>query len=124
MHKYHSQYSHRLSNFQTVINPVIKITNYDQKVFPEGCASVCGFNGEVPRYCEILLSGFNENGEPFEKPLKGWNARIAQHELDHLNGQLFVDIMNRKSFTCSNWEAVNKHEGQLFIPFYPKDKIF
>lgn len=111
-------------NFQTVINPVIKVTNYQKKVFPEGCASICGYNGDVPRYQEILLSGFDENGNPFEMALKGWNARIAQHELDHLNGQLYVDIMKSKSFTCTTWEEVNKHEGQMFIPFYPKEKLF
>lgn len=110
-------------NFQIVINPVIKVTNFEKKVYPEGCASICGYTGDVPRYYEVLLSGFNENGVPFEKPLKGWNARIAQHEMDHLNGQLFVDIMTKKSFACTTWQEVNKTGGQLFIPFYPKDKI-
>lgn len=103
---------------------MIKVTNYEQRVFPEGCASICGYNGDVSRYYEILLSGLDENGVPFEKPLKGWNARIAQHELDHLNGQLYVDIMQKKTFICNSWEAVNKNEGKLFIPFYPKEKLF
>lgn len=103
---------------------MIKVTKYNQNTFAEGCASICGYNGDVQRYHEILLSGYNEKGEPFEMPLKGWNARIAQHETDHLNGQLFVDIMKKKSFTCTAWEAVNKHEGQLKIPFCPKEKIF
>lgn len=94
--------------------------NYDKKVFPEGCASICGYTGNVARFSEILLSGFNENGTKFEKHLKGWNARIAQHEMDHLNGQVYTDIMDRKSFGCNVWDEVNKSNGQLYIPFYPK----
>lgn len=99
---------------------MIKVKNYEKKVFPEGCASICGYTGDVARYYEISLSGYNEKGTHFELPLKGWNARIAQHEMDHLNGQLYTDIMDRKTFTCSSWEAVNFHNGQLDIPFYPR----
>lgn len=93
--------------------------NFNQIKFPEGCASVCGYTGDVNRYEEVLLSGFNENGESTEVHLKGWNARIAQHEVDHLNGQVFVDIMEKKSFNCVTWAAVNRNGGQLSIPFYP-----
>lgn len=107
-----------------VINPVIKIVNYEKRVFREGCASVCGYNADVPRYHKIILSGLDQNGEAFQKHLKGWTARIAQHEMDHLEGQLFVDIMEKKSLTCVAWEAVNDNEGKLNIPFYPKEKLF
>lgn len=71
-----------------------------------------------------MLSGLNENGDAIEMHLKGWTARIAQHELDHLNGQMFVDIMEKKSLSCATWEAVNFHGGQLHIPFYPPKKLF
>lgn len=98
--------------------------NFNIKTFPEGCASVCGYVGDVKRYEEVLLSGFNENGDAIELHLKGWNARIAQHEVDHLNGQLFVDIMEKKTFTCAAWEAVNINGGQLHIPFYPVKQKF
>lgn len=98
---------------------MIKIRNFNKKIFPEGCASVCGYIGDVARYEEVIVSGFDENGMKIEKHLKGWNARIAQHELDHLNGQVFVDVMEKKSFACATWEAVNAHGGQMSIPFYP-----
>lgn len=98
--------------------------NFNKKIFPEGCASVCGYIGDVARYEEVLVSGFNEHGDPTELHLKGWNARIAQHELDHLNGRVFVDIMDTKTFTCATWEAVNAHSGQLSIPFYPAKSLF
>lgn len=104
---------------KTVINPVLKVRNFNTKTFPEGCASVCGYTGDVKRYEEVLLSGFNEKGDAIEMHLKGWNARIAQHEVDHLNGQVFVDIMEKKSFSCATWQAVNMHGGQLSIPFHP-----
>lgn len=89
------------------------------KTFPEGCASICGYTGDVKRYEEVMLSGFNEKGDAIQLHLKGWNARIAQHEVDHLNGQVFVDIMEKKSFCCATWEAVNIHAGKISIPFYP-----
>lgn len=104
---------------------MLKVKNFNTKTFPEGCASVCGYVGDVKRYEEVLLNGFNENGDAIQLNLKGWNARIAQHEVDHLNGKVFVDIMENKSFCCATWEAVNMHAGQLSIPFYaPKVSIF
>lgn len=105
------------------MNPVIKVKNFNKIKFPEGCASVCGYIGNVSRYEEVLLSGLNEYGEAKELHLKGWNARIAQHEVDHLNGQIFVDIMEYKSLTCVTWDAVNRNSGQLSIPFYPTKNI-
>lgn len=63
---------------QTVINPVLKVKNFNIKTFPEGCASVCGYIGDVKRYEEVLLSGLNEKGDAIEMHLTGWNARIAQ----------------------------------------------
>lgn len=99
---------------------MLKVINYNQKTFPEGCASICGYTADVSRYEEIQLSGFNENGEFTELKLNGWNARIAQHEMDHLNGQLYTDIMHRKTFTSTVWEACNANGGELSIPFYPK----
>lgn len=45
---------------------------------------------------------------------------FAFFQVDHLNGQIFIDIMEKKSFSCATWQAVNHHGGQLSIPFYPK----
>lgn len=84
---------------------------------------MCGYTADVNRYEEVLLSGLNEKGDAIEMHLKGWNARIAQHEIDHLNGQMFVDIMEKKTFSCVTWQAVNCHGGQLSIPFYPPKQL-
>lgn len=45
---------------------MLKILNYNTKTFPEGCASVCGYTGDVKRFEEVQLSGFNENGDVIE----------------------------------------------------------
>lgn len=96
------------------------VLNNTKIVFHEGCASFCGYSAEVPRNAEVLLSGYNENAEPVEYKLKGWTARIAQHEYDHLSGKMFTDIMDSKTLKCNTWEAVNFYAGKLHIPFYPK----
>lgn len=71
-----------------------------------------------------MLSGLNENGDVIQMQLKGWNARSAQHGIDHLNGQLFVDIMEPKTFMCATWQAVNFHGGQISMQFHPPKKLF
>lgn len=60
---------------------MLKILNYNTKTFPEGCGSVCGYTGDVKRFEEVQLSGFNEKGDAIEMHLRNWNARIAQHEV-------------------------------------------
>uniref|UniRef100_A0A1Q3FAP0 Peptide deformylase n=1 Tax=Culex tarsalis TaxID=7177 RepID=A0A1Q3FAP0_CULTA len=103
-----------------LINPELKVTNYEKKSFTEACASVKGFSAEVPRYSEVLLSGLDENGKSKELTLKGWNARIAQHEMDHLDGVIYTDVMDRKTFACSCWQAVNANYGRVQIAFHKK----
>lgn len=79
-----------------------------------------GYSAEVPRYSEILLSGFDENGRNRELALKGWNARIAQHEMDHLNGVIYTDVMKKDTFACTCWQAVNAKRGRVSIYFHEK----
>lgn len=100
-----------------LINPVMKVTDYERRSFPETCASVHGYSAEVPRYNAVELSGINESGSEVKLPLIGWNARIAQHEMDHIDGIIFTDIMDRKSLTCTCWDAVNRHNGRIEIRF-------
>lgn len=102
------------------INPEIEILDHKKVVYEESCASIVGFAAEVARNYSVKVKALNEKGETTEHIFKGWNARIAQHENDHLNGILFTDIMNRKSLRCTNWQAVNTHGGRLNVPYYPK----
>lgn len=58
---------------------------------PEGCLSCPGMAGQVRRAHRILLEGINRSGERVSIPAEGYLARAFQHELDHLNGVLFID---------------------------------
>ena len=80
--------------------------------------SVRGFSAEVERYDAVTLTGFTKEGKSQELKLNGWNARIAQHEMDHLNGKLYTDHMDRSTFTCTCWDTVNNKGGRVEIPFY------
>ncbi|KAH8249960.1 hypothetical protein KR026_002661 [Drosophila bipectinata] len=100
------------------INPVLRVTSYTKLKHPEGCMSVRGFSAEVERFEGVSISGSNAKGVQSELELTGWNARIAQHEMDHLDGKLYTDHMDRSTFSCTCWEAVNTKSGRVEIPFY------
>lgn len=86
----------------------------------ESCESVRGYFAEVPRSEAVTIRGYDRSGKILELHLKGWNARIAQHEMDHLNGIIYTDIMQPKSLACSCWQAVNAREGRVYIKFDAK----
>jgi peptide deformylase len=75
----------------TLINP--EITRASREKIPgiEACLSVPGFTGEVQRHSEVVVKGFNAKGAPVRIRAKGWLARIFQHEIDHIDGILYVD---------------------------------
>jgi peptide deformylase len=106
--------------FTVFINPEIKVLDHKKIVFEEGCASVIGYVAEVPRNYSVEVKAFDLSGKETTHVLKGWNARIAQHENDHLNGILFTDIMDQKTLRCSNWEIINAKCGRVEVPYYPK----
>ncbi|EEZ97665.1 peptide deformylase, mitochondrial [Tribolium castaneum] len=106
--------------FKVVINPQIKITDYTKLTFVESCASVKGFHAEVPRYKSLKLEAFDEENQKFEMELTGWPARIVQHEVDHLNGKIYTDIMDRKSLACSCWQEINERGGKIELPYGPQ----
>lgn len=85
------------------INPELKITNPKMVAFREGCLSLEGFSGVVPRALEIELRGLNENGQVVCWKTSGWAARIVQHEIDHLRGNIYIDSMTYKSFMNNKW---------------------
>jgi peptide deformylase len=74
-----------------LINPVIKEFSKKEEPYEEGCLSVPGIMGEVVRPVEISVSALNRDGKEIEFEAKGLLARVIQHEVDHLNGILFVD---------------------------------
>ena len=75
----------------TLVNPEITRVDQETEIAPEGCLSIPGFAGEVERSVAITVKAQNRHGQPVRVKAKGWLARIFQHELDHLEGVLFID---------------------------------
>lgn len=83
--------------FSACFNPKVLSTSKTTKSFFEGCFSVPNYYGDVIRPAAIKVSYEDENGNIIKKSLKGFVALVFQHELDHLNGILFVDrILEQK----------------------------
>ena len=74
-----------------VINPEIVRHSEETVTGNEACLSLPGYFGEVDRYQSVTVKGLNRRGKPFRFKAKGWLARIFQHEIDHLNGVLYID---------------------------------
>ncbi len=74
-----------------VVNPEITRASAETEDGAEGCLSIPGLLGDVERNYAITVRGKNRYGQPLTLKLKGWTARIFQHEIDHLNGILFTD---------------------------------
>lgn len=73
------------------INPVFKKISKDKKLMAEGCLSVRPLYGKVRRATKATVEAYDENGKRFVKSASGLLAHIFQHEIDHLDGILFID---------------------------------
>ncbi|NP_001181771.2 peptide deformylase, mitochondrial precursor [Macaca mulatta] len=89
------------------VNPSLRVLDSRLVTFPEGCESVAGFLACVPRFQAVQISGLDPNGEQVAWQASGWAARIIQHEMDHLQGCLFIDKMDSRTFTNVYWMEVN-----------------
>jgi peptide deformylase len=83
---------------KVLINPELEIIKDKQDLWFEGCLSVDGYLGTVPRYTVVRVKALDRNGKAVSYRAQDWHARILQHELDHLNGILYIDKMRPKSF--------------------------
>jgi|SRR3954469_20741099 peptide deformylase len=81
-----------------LVNPKLSPEGDAQATFFEGCLSVQGYGALVPRWQAVRISGVDAEGRPVSLRLEGWPARIMQHELDHLDGTLYIDRMLPRSF--------------------------
>ncbi len=72
-----------------LVNPQIDFLGDEREVGWEGCLSVPGLRGLVPRYSRLRYRGFDELGEPIDRTVTGFHARVVQHECDHLDGILY-----------------------------------
>jgi len=82
-----------------LINPEIEIIDDNIEEAWEGCLSIPGMRGLVPRSISIIYSGFDQNGKKIEVNASDFHARVVQHEVDHLDGILYPErITNIKNF--------------------------
>jgi peptide deformylase len=87
-----------------LINPVITALSDDEEEGWEGCLSVPGLRGVVPRFKRIRYTGFDPQGQPIEREAEGFHARVVQHECDHLIGTLYP--MRVRDFTRFGYTEV------------------
>ncbi|KAM8890956.1 peptide deformylase, mitochondrial isoform 1-T3 [Spinachia spinachia] len=90
------------------VNPQLTVLDRRTALFQEACESISGFSAAVPRYLSVGVSGLNEKGEAVTWRASGWPARILQHEMDHLDGVLYVDRMDSKTFINIGWQEHNE----------------
>ena len=72
-----------------LINPELTPLSDEEEEGWEGCLSVPGMRGLVPRFTRLKYAGFDEHGKRFEREVDGFHARVVQHEVDHLDGILY-----------------------------------
>ena len=85
----------RKKDYMIFINPILKKLSQKKDKDIEGCLSVRGVYGEVARSEKVNIEYFDEHGKKHERGASGLLARVIQHEMDHLNGILFIDKAKR-----------------------------
>jgi len=101
-------------SLKIIINPVLHIIDEgDDNLFFEGCLSIDGYAAIVSRANKVKVSGLNREGEKISFVAEGWLARILQHEVNHLNGSLYVDKMLPQTF------ITDKHYADTWMKAHP-----
>jgi peptide deformylase len=97
-----------------LVNPVIEPLG--DKTFEnyEGCLSVPNMRGLVRRHVEVRVTGLNRDGSVFDKRIAGLTAGTFQHEVDHLDGKLFVDRVHDTTSLCT-WDEYRRHHEPAFV---------
>ena len=96
-----------------VINPVIEPLSEEKLLINEGCLSVPGLRGDVQRTTRIRVHYLDRTGEAMEVVVEGLTAGTFQHEVDHLDGVLFLDRADPRSL--STWEEFERHHQPAFL---------
>jgi peptide deformylase len=88
--------------YTVLINPTLTPLSEIIEDGWEGCLSVPGMRGVVPRYKELRYTGFDAAGEPIDRSVRDFHARVVQHEVDHLDGILYprrIEDLTQFGFT-------------------------
>jgi peptide deformylase len=88
-----------------LVNPELTVIGGETRTFYEGCLSVEGYVAAVERFHEVEVRFVDVTGQANRKRVRGWHARILQHELDHLNGTLYVDRMDTRTLCAEALSA-------------------
>ncbi len=99
-------------SLRVLINPVMTLVGDETTDFFEGCLSIKGYTAMVTRHRAVAVSYLDERGETQEWRPRGWQARVTQHEYDHLERVLYTDKMLPKSF-MSTEEFKARHATKL-----------
>ena len=97
-----------------IVNPVIEPVDDEIEQINEGCLSVPNLRGEVPRHVSVRLRYTDRDGAEHEEMRRGLTAGTFQHELDHLDGVLFVDRVTDPA-TLSTWEQFERFHRDEFV---------
>ena len=84
--------------FHVIVNPAITLLDDPGIEFFEGCLSLAGFTAVVPRARRVRVDCLDHNGKSKTIEASGWYARILQHEIDHLQGTVYIDRMYARTF--------------------------
>jgi peptide deformylase len=96
-----------------VVNPVIEPLDEEVELINEGCLSVPNLRGEVPRQVSIRLRYLDRDGVEHEEVRRGLTAGTFQHELDHLDGVMFVDRADPRTLTT--WAEFDRFHREEFV---------
>jgi peptide deformylase len=102
--------------FHVVINPRVVWQSEETRVFFEGCLSLPGYTAIVRRARSVKVQFLDHEGNARSVDARGWYARILQHEIDHLQGHLYIDRMVPRSFSSLDnfsefWKGVSPREA-------------
>ena len=96
-----------------LINPRIVEAGTEQEVAEEGCLSIPDIFGEVERAQTVALEALNRDGQPYRVTVSGYKARAVQHEIDHLDGILFLDRLSavKRGLLLAKWKQLRKGQA-------------
>jgi peptide deformylase len=97
-----------------LVNPVLTPLTDEQFDNEEGCLSVVDLRGQVKRYTRIRVQAWDRHGAPLDYEVKGLSAGTYQHEVDHLDGKVFVDRVTDTT-TFATWKNWERHRKAAFV---------
>ncbi|UJR79764.1 peptide deformylase [Sandaracinus amylolyticus] len=99
-----------------LINPVIEPLSDETFLNYEGCLSVPNIRGRVRRVAHIRVRAWDRHGQPWEREVKGISAGTFQHEVDHLDGRIFIDRVE-DPLSFSTWDNFERHHKDAFVAY-------